>query len=256
MCRWLAYIGNPVTPEKYLYEEQFSLVAQSLRARKSVSVVNGDGFGLGWYGERSEPGLFRDVLPAWNDENLNNLARQIKSHLFMAHVRAATDTPSNRSNCHPFKCDNSLFMHNGQVGGYLTVRRELETLIGDEFFQHRNGTTDSEAIFLALLSLLKSHPFHDAVERLTRTITSIMTKYDIQEPFRMTAAYSEGKSLYAVRYSSDDQNPTLFYDGNNEGCLLVSEPLDNQLDNWQVVPENHTVELTGSDCTPKMRAIG
>ena len=62
MCRWLAYIGKPVTPEQYLYEERFSLIEQSHNARKSKSVVNGDGFGLGWYGEKSEPGLFRDVL--------------------------------------------------------------------------------------------------------------------------------------------------------------------------------------------------
>ena len=49
-----------------------------------------DGFGIAWYGERAEPGRFRDILPAWSDCNLRSLSRQIRSPLFLAHVRAAT----------------------------------------------------------------------------------------------------------------------------------------------------------------------
>src|SRR5215207_3339612 len=50
--------------------------------------TNGDGFGLGWYGERPEPGLFRDIRPAWSDENLKSLSVQVRSPLFFAHVWA------------------------------------------------------------------------------------------------------------------------------------------------------------------------
>ncbi|MEM7207052.1 MAG: class II glutamine amidotransferase [Pseudomonadota bacterium] len=255
MCRWLAYIGEPVTPEKYLYEEQFSLVAQSLRARKSVSIVNGDGFGLGWYGDKTEPGLFRDVLPAWRDENLSNLASQIKSPLFMAHVRAATDTPSNRTNCHPFRCQKTLFMHNGQIGGYLTVRREIEALISDEFYHYRNGTTDSEAIFLALMSLQKNDSFPQSIEKIISAVNAIMKKHDVREPFRMTAALSDGDSIHAVRYSSDEEPPTLFYEHSDGACLVVSEPLDNQLDQWQPVPKNHALEIRSSECEPVLTPL-
>jgi len=55
--------------------------------------ADGDGFGLGWYGEHPEPGLYREVRPAWSDENLRYLCRHIRSHLYFAHVRAATGTP-------------------------------------------------------------------------------------------------------------------------------------------------------------------
>ena len=95
-----------------------SLVAQSLRCREAKNEVNADGFGLAWYGERAEPGIFRDIRPAWSDENLLSLAHQIRSRLFFAHVRASTGTATTRANCHPFAVGRWLFMHNGQVGEY------------------------------------------------------------------------------------------------------------------------------------------
>ena len=91
--------------------------------------TNADGCGLGWYAERLEPGVFRDVLPAWNDQNLISLARQVKTPLFFAHERAATFGPIQRSNCHPFAFGNKLFMHNGQIGGFESIRREVEGLV-------------------------------------------------------------------------------------------------------------------------------
>lgn len=82
MCRWLAYAGAPVFLDSLVSAPEHSLIAQSLRARQSVATTNGDGFGIGWYGDRPEPGLFRDTLPAWNDGNLLSLCEQIRSRLF------------------------------------------------------------------------------------------------------------------------------------------------------------------------------
>ena len=53
---------------------------------------HGDGFGMGWYSDLLEPGVFRSTEPAWNDRNLASLASNIRSHLFIAHVRATTGT--------------------------------------------------------------------------------------------------------------------------------------------------------------------
>ena len=103
-------------------------------ARKAAVATNGDGFGLGWYGDLPKPGLYRDTMPAWNDLNLRSLSEQIRSRLFFAHVRASTGTSTARVNCHPFRYDRWLFMHNGQVGGWPIVRRELENLIADRLF--------------------------------------------------------------------------------------------------------------------------
>ena len=151
MCRWIAYRGETIPLEQYVTAPAHSLVVQSVRALESTASTNGDGFGLGWYGEHPEPGLYREVRPAWSDENLRYLCRHIHSHLYFAHVRASTGTPVTRPNCHPFACGRWLFMHNGLIGNWTRMRRQVESLIPDEFYGSRIGTTDSEAVFLAIL---------------------------------------------------------------------------------------------------------
>ena len=39
------------------------------------------------------PRLYRNLRPAWNDSNLLDLCEHVQSHMFLAHVRAATSTP-------------------------------------------------------------------------------------------------------------------------------------------------------------------
>ena len=56
MCRFLAYSGEPVFLSDLVCAPTHSLVHQSLHADEGKTETNGDGFGIGWYGERSEPG--------------------------------------------------------------------------------------------------------------------------------------------------------------------------------------------------------
>ena len=151
MCRWIAYRGDTIALEHYVTAPAHSLIAQSIEALETTARTNGDGFGLGWYGDHPEPGLYREVRPAWSDENLRYLCRHIQSHLFFAHVRSATGTPTMRPNCHPFACGRWMFMHNGVIGHWPRVRRRVEALISDTFYGSRVGTTDSEAVFLAIM---------------------------------------------------------------------------------------------------------
>jgi glutamine amidotransferase len=262
MCRWLAYAGLPVFLDELLVKPENSLVRQSLAARHSHLKTQGDGFGLGWYGDRPMPGLYRDVMPAWNDVNLRELAEQTRSHLFLAHVRASTGAPPARINCHPFRVDTWLFMHNGQIGGYDRIRRELDMRIAPDLYDHRRGGTDSEAMFLLALGHgLRDDPL-EALRRTVAEIEVMMAEHGIAEPLRMTAAVSDGRALWAVRYASDAAAPSLFfctgerfYDPAHgfrpvpgDGSVLVlSEPLDEAEDWWREVPQDFALFADGGD---------
>ncbi len=124
MCRWLAYSGAPIFLDEVLFKTDHSLIDQSLRAFDKTTTTNGDGFGIGWYGVRDVPGVYKDIRPAWNDTNLQALAAQIESPMFLAHVRATTGSPVQRSNCHPFNYRKWLFVHNGLIGEYEELRRD------------------------------------------------------------------------------------------------------------------------------------
>ena len=121
MCRGVAYTGTAVRLESVVTKPVRSLVHQSLHAKQCKTATNGDGFGLGWYGDRETPGLYREISPAWSDENLLSLCAQLRAETFFAHVRASTGAPTARANCHPFSVGPWLFMHNGQIGNFCST---------------------------------------------------------------------------------------------------------------------------------------
>src|SRR4051794_41920422 len=92
MCRWMAWSGQSVLMDELLFKTEHGLVDQSLHSRLGFETTNGDGFGVGWYGVGDGPGVYRSVSPAWGDVNLRELAGDVESPLFVAHVGAATGT--------------------------------------------------------------------------------------------------------------------------------------------------------------------
>lgn len=252
MCRLLAYSGTPLFLEDLLIRPEGSLVSQSLAAREARTVVNGDGCGLGWYGERPEPGLYRGVLPAWSDANLTSLCRQIKSGLFLAHVRAATSGGVSTTNCHPFSLGHQLFMHNGQIGDYAARRRQVEAMIPDALYEHRKGTSDSEAIFLAALGDgLESDP----IGAYARTLGRILSLQSGGEPLRFAAVHTDGERLFAFRWASDGQPPSLYGCARPDGVLIASERCGCQAQDWAAIPSGHVLELRKRGGEMRLRAF-
>jgi len=236
MCRWAAYVGQPVFLADIIADPVHSLIDQSRNAEECKTNLNADGFGVAWYGHRRKPGLYRDIYPAWSDPNLRALSEQVKSALFLAHVRASTGSAISRNNCHPFVVDRWSFMHNGQIGGFEAVRKAADMLIPNELYRQRRGATDSEAFFLvALGNGLETDPL-DAIARTIATFEALATK---TPKFRMTAAFSDGEKLYAVRYASDNRAPTLYHrwSGSQKGRAVVSEPFDADSGVWQEIPD-------------------
>ena len=249
MCRWAAYIGEPIFLEDIVSRPGHSLIHQSQCATECKSATNADGFGIAWYGERAEPGLFCDILPAWSDPNLKSLTAQVRSRLFLAHVRASTGTATSRNNCHPFAVGRWSFMHNGQIGGYDRFRRDADMLIPDALYAHRKGATDSEALFLlALAEGLEGDP-KGALERATARLEGLSRQKGAAPHVRMTAAFSDGARLYAVRYATDDHAPTLYHrwSASRGGRAVVSEPLESGED-WLAVPPGSFCTFDGTDC--------
>jgi glutamine amidotransferase len=240
MCRWIAYRGRDIPLEDYVTEPEHSLAAQSLSALESTASTNGDGFGLGWYGEHPEPGLYHETRPAWSDENLRYLCRHLHSRLFFAHVRAATGTAVTRQNCHPFASGHWMFMHNGFVGSWNRLRRKVENLIPEELYPSRIGTTDSEAVFLAMMGAgLETDPLA-AAETTLRRICALVNEDGHCERLRFTSALTNGRDLYAFRFAENDTANTLYFREESGDVVVVSEPLD-RTGTWIAVPSNHVL---------------
>ncbi|MFE2103504.1 class II glutamine amidotransferase [Streptomyces sp. NPDC059468] len=257
MCRWLAYSGTPLVMDEVLYRPKHSLIDQSLHARMGVETTNGDGFGIGWYEEHARtPAVFHDIGPAWSNRNLREIAGHVRAPLFFAHVRASTGTAVQQTNCHPFRYDRWMWMHNGSIAGFHTFRRDLLLAVAPELFASIEGTTDSEAMFfLALTFGLEEDP-PGAVARMTGFVERIGREHGVQAPLQMTIAVADGERLLAFRYASEGTPRSLYYsagvedlralhpetdflrDVSDETRLVVSEPLGDLPGAWIEVPAN------------------
>jgi len=257
VCRWLAYSGSPVLIEEVLYKPQHSLIDQSLHARLGVDTTNGDGFGLGWYSPDSQtPALFRSIEPAWNDRNLREVAGHVESPLFLAHIRASTGTAVQQTNCHPFRHENWIWVHNGLVNDFHLIKRDLALAVDESLYPQMEGSTDSEMLFyLALTFDLEDDP-PAAVERMVGFVEEVGHRHGTEHPIQMTIGTTDGKDVWAFRYSSEGNSRTLYYSSDvrtirklypertrlqelsDESRLIVSEPLGDLPGVWNEVPES------------------
>ena len=194
-------LGTPVLLEDLLIKPEHSLIDQSLHSQLGATTTNGDGFGIGWYGSGDIPGVFQSIEPAWNDRNLRELSARIRSPLVFAHIRASTGAPVQQTNCHPFRHGQWLWMHNGSIAEFAKVKRDLVFAVDPSLIPTIEGSTDSEPFFfLALTFGLAGRPAGRgrARRRLHRADRS---RHGVEHPMQMTVATTDGKRVWAFRYS-------------------------------------------------------
>jgi len=264
MCRWIAYRGSPVTLDELLYKPANSLVMQSLHSKLGAEPTNGDGFGVGWYDEHSPtPGLFRSIEPAWSDRNLRELSRHVRSRVVLAHVRATSGSAVQQTNCHPFRHDRWLFMHNGFLARFGELKRDLQLAVDPELFPTIEGSTDSETLFhLALTFGLTDDP-PKAVAAAVGFVEDVARRRGVDYPVQGTFAVTDGERLWAFRYSSEGRSRSLFHnqdvavlrhqypdnpvlhDLSEDTRMVVSEPLGDLRGAWLEVPESTCLVIGG-----------
>ncbi|HET6848136.1 MAG TPA: class II glutamine amidotransferase [Gaiellales bacterium] len=241
--------------EHLLYSTEHSLIVQSLHSQLGAEETNGDGFGVGWYGTQETPAVFRSIEPAWNDRNLRDISRHITSGVVFAHIRASTGSPVQQTNCHPFRHGRWLWMHNGLIHGFPDLKRDLLLEVAPALFPEIEGTTDSELLFyLALTFGLEADPW-TAVARAVGLVEDVGNRRGVSSPMQGTIATTDGRRVWAFRYSSDGTARSLYYstdvatlrgmypdnpylaEVSDASRLIVSEPLGDLPGAWNEVPE-------------------
>jgi glutamine amidotransferase len=265
MCRWLAYSGSPVCLEDLLFKPKNSLVVQSQHSKMGATTTNGDGFGVGWYGALETPGVFRSTEPAWNDRNLRELSALASSARVFAHIRASTGSAVQQTNCHPFRHERWLWMHNGMLDGFAAMKRDLAFAVEPALFHEIEGSTDSEMLFFLALTfgLLDDPPA--AVARAVGLVEETGRRHGIEHPVQMTVATTNGDTTWAFRYSTQGQSRSLFHstdvttlrdqypdnpvlhDLSDDARLVVSEPLGDLYGAWREVPESSCLVVHGAE---------
>ena len=180
----------------------------------------------------------------------------MQSPLVFAHIRAATATPVQMTNCHPFRHGRWLWMHNGVIYDLPKVKRDLVLAVDPSLYPEIEGSTDSEMFFyLALTMGLEDDPLEGGAGR-GRVHRGDRAAARREHPIQMTVATTDGESIWAFRYSSEGRSRSLFFSTelstlrmlypedsrlqelDDEARLVVSEPLGDLVGVWNEVPES------------------
>ncbi|MEC4818596.1 MAG: ergothioneine biosynthesis protein EgtC [Scytonema sp. PMC 1069.18] len=262
MCRLLAYLGLPICLEPLLYQPEHSLIVQSYQPREMLSgVVNADGFGVGWYHPHkdTEPFVYKNTLPIWNDTNLPNISRYVETGCTIAYIRSAIPGQVvDFSNSQPFQYERLLFIHNGGIGKFQqTLYRPIRNQLDDRVYHWIRGTTDSEHIFALVLNQWLTNPGKTIEQALHKTLVELAElaqKY--QTYVSANVVISDGTRLIASRFSTKSPAPSLYWLRDDptfpKSVIIASEPLFPG--NWISFSEN-SIFSVGKDCDIKMEPI-
>jgi predicted glutamine amidotransferase len=218
ICRFAAYLGEPLLVEDILYRPDGGLVHQAVEPTL-MSKLNLGGFGLAaWDGGDPAPGpplTYRvPTIPSF-DRNLRALAAKIRTTAMVAHVRGVVfDSGQNVGvqNVHPFMFAGSsiALAQNGDLYDFARIRYDLLEYLDGRLLGLIEGTTDTEWVYALVLSQLDD-PFgpvsvgeaEGAVQRALEILRELRARRDITTQSPVNLLLTNGEWMLATRYTYD-----------------------------------------------------
>ena len=219
MCRVLAYIGPEVPLESLLLTPSNSLINQSLDPEHYPD-LHLAGWGFGAWSETlvkpEVPFIYRRPTAAFYDDNVSRIIPSLQTSTMLAHVRAASYDAKAvlvDENCHPFSFDETpwILAQNGDMPNWMLLQRELLQHCEDRYLKQMRGTTDTEFLYVLLLSLLDGNSDEDvrsAFERMVRHIAQAMKDLDLPGLTKLKMALVSPNRIIGVNVGLGHQGET------------------------------------------------
>ena len=211
MCRVFAYIGPEIPLESLLMKPENSLINQSLDPELHPHLqLAGWGFGI-WsehLGNPDAPLLYRRPKAAFYDDNVEGIVPSLQCSTLLSHVRASgydSSVVQTDENCHPFSFDGTpwIIAQNGALPNWRILQRGLLTHCKDKYLKQMRGTTDTEFLYVLLLSLLEGDSDEDVqkgFEKLLAVIVQAMKKLDLPALTKLKIALVAPNRIIGVNY--------------------------------------------------------
>lgn len=219
MCRVLAYIGPETPLESLLLKPANSLINQSLDPERHPELQLA-GWGFGAWGDQllqpEEPFIYRRPMAAFYDDNAERIIPSLQASTMLAHVRAAAynaKTVLADENCHPFSFEETswIIAQNGSLPNWQLLQRELLQHCKDQYLKQMRGTTDTEFIYVLLLSLLEGDGDEDvqrAIEKMLQLIAQAMKDLDLAALTKLKMALVSPQRIIGVNVGLGHQGET------------------------------------------------
>ncbi|GAB3229932.1 ergothioneine biosynthesis protein EgtC [Glycomyces halotolerans] len=246
MCRHLAYLGPPRTLAEILIEPPHGLYEQSFAPRRQVhGRVNADGFGLGWWTGGATPSRYRRAVPIWADENLDDLAGQIRSGAMLGAVRdATTGSALDERAAAPFRAGERLFSHNGVVRDWRRLPEQIDTGLGVGELLAMEAMCDSALLWAMIAARLSVGQSTEAA------IEAVVAEVARARPeARLNVLVMDRGAITAACWGDG-----LVYRQSDGSIRVASEPCDD-VDGWSEVPQHHLLSATATAATVRPLSV-
>ena len=219
MCRVLAYIGPEIPLEELLLTPSNSLVNQALDPERYPD-LHLAGWGFGAWSEHllkpEDPFIYRRPMAAFYDDNATRIIPSLQASTMLGHVRAAaydSKVVMVDENCHPYSFEETpwILAQNGDLPGWMLLQRELLQHCEDRYLKQMRGTTDTEFLYVLLLSLLEGDSDEDvqrAIETMVGLIAQAMADLDLPALTKMKMALVSPNRIIGINVGLGHQGET------------------------------------------------
>lgn len=181
MCRLFGLIANKEV------DIRFSML-EAPENFKKLGKHNPHGWGMGWY-EDGEPKIEKYGESAFCSKRFEELAKEVKSRIIIAHVRIASSGASKcNKNAHPFRFRNFIFAHNGTIDK-SRICRLLRPPYNKDF---TSEPIDSEIYFRYIVQCMEEE---GEIKGIKKAVQKVIENAD-----GANFILSDGQKLYAFRY--------------------------------------------------------
>jgi glutamine amidotransferase len=245
MCRFVAYLGEALSPAPLVFGGEHSLYRQSWSPRELLSgSINADGYGVVWYHE-GRPRRIAETRPIWHDGELEDTLSGLTSTCILAALRNATPgQPVDRAGLLPLVHDRFSFILNGFIPDFHTGHmRELRAALPDDLYAALRGSSDAETLFLSAVALVREGAgLSGALEEVARRVQGQVGKVEAQ----MNMVLADGERIGVLRSSTVLLTNSLYTSRSvsfaPEGVVLAAEALDPGAA-WTPVDGHHRLDI-------------
>src|SRR4051794_11168468 len=218
MCRFVAYLGEPIVLDEMLFLPDSSIVEQSVHPQL-LSAMNLAGFGVTAWDPASpdpdRPWTYRTPGLPFFDRNLRALSRKAHANALIAHVRGVVLTDRevvDEGNVHPFRFDGvpTALAMNGDLEDFPAMRYDLVPYLRPDLARQIEGTTDSEWLYALILSLLEDpaapadpDELAGAVRRALGIVREVRERHGLERQSAVNLVLTDGRCLVATRFAYD-----------------------------------------------------
>ena len=174
------------------------------------------------------PALYKSQSPPINDFNFKSLCENTETHCVFAHIRASSGSVVTQVNSHPFVFGRHVFMHNGVISNFSTIRRDLTDLLSFDAYCNIFGSTDSEHAAALYITNLTNHgdkstwekpyPLKAMLAAMQKTVVQILQLQHkklgaANTPNSLNFCTTDGTKLLAIRFRNHatQQPPSLYW---------------------------------------------